>query len=53
MFRNIYETLPTIFIMFVCLVIFLIMLIFFTNAMSYLIKIFILDFFDFDRKPYW
>lgn len=53
MFRNFTETVSILFILLVSLVILLILILVITNVTSYLVKVFILDFFDFERKPSW
>lgn len=53
MFRNFTETVSTLFILLISLVVLLILISVITNVMSFLVKVFILDFFDFDRKPQW
>lgn len=53
MFRNFTETISILLIMLLSLVVVLIILVIIANVMSFIVKVFILDMFDFDRKPSW
>lgn len=53
MFRNFTEILSIIFILLISLVVIIILVLVVTNVMSFFVKVFILDFFDFERMPSW